>query len=217
MLIPNHPADERLAALAADDLETPEPALAEHVSSCARCSAVVDDLSALRIALGEMPDLAPNRPLQLIPAVPEPASGDRAGGWVRRLFGPALAAGAAIALVGAVGTTAPLLDGMAGGGDSAGSDGALVESVNEPRASAASEDYAAGGQAEFEPAASAAAEPPVAGENESDTQSRSLGGGTDLGLQVPSGRSPWPMVLFAGVALMIGALLLRWILEPRAG
>jgi hypothetical protein len=30
-------------------------------------------------------------------------------------------------------------------------------------------------------------------------------------------RSPWPMVLFAGVAVMIGALLLRWILVPRAG
>jgi hypothetical protein len=30
-------------------------------------------------------------------------------------------------------------------------------------------------------------------------------------------RSPWPMVLFAGVALMIAALVLRWILVPRAG
>ncbi len=30
-------------------------------------------------------------------------------------------------------------------------------------------------------------------------------------------RSPWPMVLFAGIALMIGAALLRWILVPRAG
>jgi hypothetical protein len=30
-------------------------------------------------------------------------------------------------------------------------------------------------------------------------------------------RSPWPMVLFTGVALMIAAALLRWILAPRAG
>jgi hypothetical protein len=29
-------------------------------------------------------------------------------------------------------------------------------------------------------------------------------------------RSPWPMVLFAGVALIVAALLLRWILQPRA-
>ena len=35
--------------------------------------------------------------------------------------------------------------------------------------------------------------------------------------QAPAERSPWPMVLFAGVALMIGATLLRWILVPRAG
>ena len=30
-------------------------------------------------------------------------------------------------------------------------------------------------------------------------------------------RSPWPMVLFAGIALIIAALVLRWILVPRAG
>jgi hypothetical protein len=34
--------------------------------------------------------------------------------------------------------------------------------------------------------------------------------------QAPADRSPWPMVLFAGVALMIAALLTRWILAPRA-
>lgn len=221
MLIPNHPADERLAAFAADDLDTPEPALAEHVSSCARCSAVVDDLSALRIALGEMPDLAPNRPLQLIPAVAAPAS----GGWVRRIFAPALAAGAAIALVGAVGTTTPLLDGMAGGADSAPGDNAFSESMTDPAAPAASDGGEAGGQAELEPgasalrdgAASADANPMVAGEGDGQTQSRTPGDETDFGLNAGTERSPWPMVLFSGVAMMIGALLLRWILEPRAG
>jgi hypothetical protein len=34
---------------------------------------------------------------------------------------------------------------------------------------------------------------------------------------LPAERSPWPMVLFTGLALVIGALLLRWILVPRAG
>ena len=29
-------------------------------------------------------------------------------------------------------------------------------------------------------------------------------------------RSPWPMVLFAGVALIVAALLVRWILAPRS-
>jgi hypothetical protein len=35
--------------------------------------------------------------------------------------------------------------------------------------------------------------------------------------ELPAERSPWPMVLFSGVALMVGAALLRWILVPRAG
>ena len=43
--------------------------------------------------------------------------------------------------------------------------------------------------------------------------------GTSLGLAFEDGvtaeRSPWPMVL-AGVALMVAALLMRWILAPRA-
>jgi hypothetical protein len=34
---------------------------------------------------------------------------------------------------------------------------------------------------------------------------------------LPAERSPWPMVLFTGVALMLGAALLRWIVVPRAG
>ena len=106
MLIPNHPDDEWLSAFAADDPEAVDPAQASHVASCERCTAVVTELASLRMALAELPDLVPSRPLQLVPAVPsgsEPA--DRVGGWVRRFFTPALAAGAAIALVGAVGTT----------------------------------------------------------------------------------------------------------------
>ncbi len=228
MLIPNHPADERLAAFAADDLEAPEPALAEHVSSCVRCSAVVDDLSTLRIVLAELPDIAPHRPLQLVPGVADPSpAGNSAGGWVRRLFAPALAAGAAIALVGAVGTTTPLLDGMAGGADSAAGEQQFIESMRDPDApaAAASAGTEAGGQAEFEPGASTArdiaasgdANPLVAGEGDDETRSGTPTGASDLGLGTGTERSPWPMVLFSGVALMIGALLLRWILEPRAG
>jgi hypothetical protein len=35
--------------------------------------------------------------------------------------------------------------------------------------------------------------------------------------QAPADRPIWPMVLFTGVALMVAAVLLRWILVPRAG
>ena len=42
------------------------------------------------------------------------------------------------------------------------------------------------------------------------------GADQDLTASTTPERSPWPMVLFAGVALVIGALLMRWILVPRA-
>jgi hypothetical protein len=39
----------------------------------------------------------------------------------------------------------------------------------------------------------------------------------DLARELPAERSPWPMLLFTGVAVMIVAGLLRWVLVPRAG
>jgi hypothetical protein len=30
-------------------------------------------------------------------------------------------------------------------------------------------------------------------------------------------RSIWPMLLFAGIAVIVGGVLLRWVLVPRAG
>ncbi|MCV0403908.1 MAG: hypothetical protein K5924_09365 [Chloroflexi bacterium] len=224
MLIPNHPADERLAAFADNDPEATEPAIAEHVASCARCTATVDELAGLRVALASMPDIAPSRPLQLVPPVAPAPDADRVGGWVRRLFGPVLAAGAAVALVGAVGTTAPLLDGLASGGqDSSGltpmqaapsaggapADGAGVEEM----APGASDARAAGASADPEPEAQAT-------DAEEDGGTALLEGSGDQGAlasRLAMDRSPWPMVLFAGIALVIAALLLRWILAPRAG
>ena len=71
MLIPNHPHDERLSALASGDPEAvADSALSEHVASCVRCTDTVAELGALRAALAEMPDLQPHRPLQLLPPVP---------------------------------------------------------------------------------------------------------------------------------------------------
>jgi hypothetical protein len=122
--MPNHthPDDELLSALASRDAEAADNvALTDHVTTCDRCATVVDDLRLLRTALTELPDLRPSRPLRLVPAVEADATrDDRLAGWVRRIFGPVLAAGAAIAMVGLVGTTAPILDGMAIGGDQVG-------------------------------------------------------------------------------------------------
>jgi hypothetical protein len=109
MLIPNHPDDERLSALASGDTDaTADASLTGHVSSCIRCTDLVDELGALRASLAELPDRAPSRPLRLLPPVEDDASRvDRLGGWARRFFGPVLTAGAALALVGLVGTTTP--------------------------------------------------------------------------------------------------------------
>ena len=114
MLIPNHPNDERLSALVSGDPEAvADSALSEHVASCLRCTDTVAELGVLRAALGEMPDLQPQRPLQLLPPVEDaPTRVDALGGWARRFFAPMLTAGAAIAIVGLVGTAAPSLSGM---------------------------------------------------------------------------------------------------------
>jgi hypothetical protein len=102
-----HPDDERLAAYASADREAvSDRELVAHLSSCERCRPIVDDLTLLRDALALLPDLAPSRPLRLIPPVPEPAAA-RSGalGWLRRLAAPAMAAGAGLVLVGAVGAS----------------------------------------------------------------------------------------------------------------
>ena len=252
MLIPNHPNDERLSALASRETDaTADATLTAHVSTCRRCTDLVTELGALRAALADLPDLAPSRPLRLLPPGEAAPAGpaDRLGGWARRFFAPVLASGAALALVGTIGTAAPALSPMAQSG------AAASEPASALQVPAAETTTGAGGGAP-EAAASnvadefAASEAPVLGavapSSAEDRSGEDLAAptGTDSGLQAAEEepersdgastfgfddgdqssretlaveRSPWPMVLFTGVALMIGALLLRWILVPRAG
>ena len=119
MLIPNHPDDERLSALASRDTDAiADAGLTTHVSSCIRCTELVDELGALRLALADLPDLQPSRPLQLVPPVEADHTVDRLGGWARRFFAPVLVSGAALVLVGVIGTASPSLqrDGAKWGG-----------------------------------------------------------------------------------------------------
>lgn len=249
----NHPDDERLAALAgADPDATGDFALSEHVNACQRCAALVDDLRGLRAALSELPDpdLALPRPLRLLPPVPEPRPtlADRVGAVVRGAFAPVLTAGAALALVGAVGTTGfaeALLPGGASG------PAPMAEELRGPAAStrelAATQDT--GGAEASAPAAQAtagAAAPgtealrptprPIGATSSGDRTSSearateslpafAAGGEAsdeaegDAGSSQPllqAERPIWPMVLFGGVALMVVALLLRWIFQPKA-
>ena len=223
MLIPNHPHDERLSALASGDPEAiADSVLSEHVASCVRCTDTVAELGALRAALAEMPDLQPHRPLQLLPPVLDaPARSDRVGGWARRFFAPMLTAGAALALVGFVGTASPLLGGMAlsGAADSGAVDSGGQELRGEVGAPAdASQGYTFDGTSTGG-AESAGEEPgelqPLQSEDAAEPDADS-GGDTER-LVLTDDRPLWPMLLFAGVAIMIAAALLRWILSPRAG
>ena len=243
MLIPNHPDDERLSALASRDTDAIADAkLTEHVSSCIRCTELVDELGALRLALADLPDLPPSRPLQLVPPVEADHAVDRLGGWARRFFAPVLVSGAALVLVGVVGTAGPAFSGMASSGQAgaAPQEAAVASSAerdnaapSEPVAtrdlvgasdSVSAPELAAGGEAagSENPQASnevhmfqsdgglAAVDAP--GTDESNREEQPPSAQTDL----EASRSPWPMVLFAGVALIVAALLMRWILAPRS-
>lgn len=225
MMNQHHPDDERLSALAShDDDATADADLTSHIDSCARCADLVTELGALRVSLADLPDLRPSRPLQLLPPVAEERVAVGAGGWIRRLFAPALTAGAAIAMVGLVGTAAPALDGMASGGGSIfqnvgttldAGDGAAPEAAESMVVDAPAAGYDRGESGAADP--SQATLGAAGGEDDGDQSEQGTSRIQASDDQLPAERSPWPMVLFTGVALMIGAALLRWIMVPRAG
>lgn len=214
MLTHNHVDPERLSALASGDGDaTADRELAAHVAECGSCATVVAELGALRDALAALPDLPPSRPLRLLPEV-EPA--DRPGGWARRLFGPAMAAGAALALVGMVGTAAPMFSGAAAG---VARDEALVRESTaalgpDATAPAAGQPGSEWGEVDSQQHPGAGRSPNADGQAGSPA---SPGPESSERYTLPAERSAWPMVLFTGVALMAAAALLRWILVPRAG
>jgi hypothetical protein len=217
----SHPHDERLAALAAADAEaTDDRALREHVATCDRCRSVIDDLRLLRSALAELPDLRPSRPLQLLPPVAAPATPRRGAlGFLRRLSAPALAAGAALILVGTVGSTGILqgLGGLAGSPAMLQSDedhlGAAEYGASDEGAQPSRAVSQLDGSRSFAPAASSGdtkAPAPAEPSAERDTN-------VGVPFDPLSGRGVWLLILGVGVALVGGALLLRFIVQPGAG
>ena len=103
-----HPDPERLAALAGGDADAQaDRGVTEHVAACATCDRQVRELGAMRMALAELPDLTPSRPLHYVPPVAAPTS----PGWrvaFRRAFAPLAVAGMVLLLVGGVGATGSL-------------------------------------------------------------------------------------------------------------
>jgi hypothetical protein len=234
----SHPHDERLAALAGADPEaTGDRSLREHVAGCDRCRAVVDDLSLMRSALAELPDLRPSRPLRLVPPVAEPVA-PRGGplGLLRRLSAPALAAGLVLILVGTVGGSG-ILEGLAGMGAASApifqNVGDDLGAEAEPGASSAEESAAAsdsalglddaGGLDSASPGirgmSDASPTPKGAPAGEEPTGEGRDGDVSELTATSDpfDGRLPWFLMLGAGIVLAAGSLLLRFTVQPRAG
>jgi hypothetical protein len=105
-----HPEPERLAALAGGDPDAEaDVGLRAHVTACEACADEVRQLRALHAALGELPDVAPSRPLRYLPPVVEPAA--RGRGWrlvARRMFAPVAVAGVLLIVVSGVGAAGAL-------------------------------------------------------------------------------------------------------------
>ena len=231
-----HPDDERLSALASGDPEaTGDAALRAHLETCDRCMSLVRDLGELRIALAQLPDLPPSRPLQLVPPVAEPAVSGAGGGWLRRLAAPAMAAGIAMAVVGGIGFGATALSGLGAASGAApfqeedaqqppesdtpdlvhgGAAGTPGESTSRDGANAEnasptpSLDLAEGGAT---PGASAAKAPEDEGRDEAASDDFAA-------IAVDFNRpGPWLAVIGAGVLLLLLGLVLRNAVQPRAG
>ena len=234
----SHPRDERLAAYA--DRETDalrDRALTEHLAGCARCRLVLDDLDALRAALAELPDIAPSRPLRLIPPVPAPASRRAApAGWLRRLSSPLFAVGTGLVLIGAVGASGAL-NGFyqaASMGAPEANASADLRATDPPPAAQASDNEYAGGSGAQEPYASSRGStdgytdgstgrsPDASPDEMTGVPASPPGKGSDPVTAAPDSQSVpafpgFVVLLLVGIGLVAVAAIMRFTLQPRAG
>jgi len=198
-----HPDPERLAALAGDDADArADRGLTLHVAECTACTGQVRGMTALRLALAELPDVAPSRPLVLLP----PAAAERAtGGWIglRRVFAPMAVSGMVLLLVGSVGVTGAL---------------GPADAASLFRLSAAAPEAAEGPETgNTDSGASPVGAPGVLGPTESERaivsppDEAGIGGeaGRDIDDGAPGTRTGWILIAAAGVGLLGGALVLR--------
>jgi hypothetical protein len=231
MTMPNasHPDDERLAAYADADRDVVDDrSLREHLAGCSRCSDLVADLTSLRSMLAELPDIAPSRPLRLLP--PAPVVTPSRGGmpWLRRLVAPTIAAGIGLALVGAVGT-AGLLGGSGAAFLSREAAGASprdsftgqqpaaydsnTDSIGRDTPSAAYGGATSPVPASSSPVPSASHAPATAGGGGGGGQKSTTPETTPTMLSAAT----WLVVLAVGLALILVGLVLRFSVQARAG
>ncbi len=216
-----HPNDERLAAYAAGDADAlADLAILAHLNVCERCRPIVDDLMLLRGALAVLPDLAPSRPLRLIPPVPE-ATARRAGRleWLRRLAAPAMAAGAGLVLVGAVGASGVLNQGTMESTDRVVEAASASDAARGPVAGAAGS-VAPGPQTTFGSGAYGRSETPrTETHGVDDATGATPSPAEDLFQPAtsPPGEQPWLTLLAAGAGLFGVSAVVRYSLTSRAG
>ncbi|MDP9468091.1 MAG: hypothetical protein M3P32_05045 [Chloroflexota bacterium] len=214
-----HPDDDRLAAYSSADREAVDDReLAAHISGCERCRPFVEELTLLRDALALLPDLAPSRPLRLIPPAPEPAAPRGARGWLRRLAAPAMAAGAGLVLVGAVGTSGLLNQlGLDVGGRTSQEASASVKDLG-PVAGAGDNSALPSRPTDSE-GSFRSDEPRSQGQAGSEQSVAPAPTGRDevAPLLTYSTEQPWLTLLIAGFGLLGISALLRFSLAPRAG
>jgi hypothetical protein len=225
---PTHPDDERLAALAGGDPEvTSDGTLRAHVDSCDKCAGTLRELGSLRTALAELPDLVPSRPLRLLPPVAEPRAPAR-DGWLRRLAGPAMAAGFVLVVVGAIGSSGFSLGmgasaifenvgdnleaGGAGGQDSVTGQ-PLGPAANEASASNRPVDSVDSGSESLRSQEQAGTTTPLPEQAGPPGE----GGGAGGLFAAADPRLPWLVVLGLGVGLLLAGIYLRFAQQPRAG
>lgn len=215
-----HPDDERLAAYAGGDSDAlGDRALAAHLTACDRCGPLVDELSLLRGVLAELPDLAPSRPLRLIPPVPAPAETSNRGSWLRRLTAPAMTAGAGLVLVGAIGVGSTGAIGSFFGQAASGIFANVGDNLQGAAASEREGVPAAGADspslAPEDTTGSAGHErssPPSTPQASSDE-----GGKAEELNEESSPEQPWLTLLIAGAGLFVISAALRVSISPRAG
>ena len=174
---------------------------------------------------------------QLVPPVEADHAVDRLGGWARRFFAPVLVSGAALVLVGVIGTASPAFSGMAQSGASPQEAAVGVEAgrdIGAPAAaSAAPDEFADASDAAEAPvpahggeAAGAASQRAEASADlhafSSDGGLAGLDAGTDA-RQTASARTDAaadPLAVADGPlrrrGSIVAALLGRWILAPRS-
>ena len=216
-----HPDDERLAALAGGDADAlADRGLADHLTACDRCAPIIEELTLLRGALAALPDLAPSRPLRLIPPVAEPAA-PRAGRleWLRRLAAPAMATGAGLVLVGAIGASGVVNELTMKEADRAALEGTSA-SVSEhvPHAGSGGSD-AAGPELSTDSSFGRTDEPRGQTDGVDNSTQATPSPAAEVGPVAydPRSEQPWLTVLIAGVGLFGVAAALRYSLTPRAG